>query len=258
MINHLVEVIISKVNLRRHKIKIPATEFDVWDLVSQLIYYSSDGRTITGVYCGNRKARVPDPTTLLENCSTRRTKRSSEAETFVRQYSPIHGRQERAPFTNIPNDRCSINRGNGSWRTSLRQEIGGASSWKDTMFQFMCEHPHVPMDAIVRSSPWLNSKFRFVRTSDSNFRDVVDVFNSYICNYSVEELAHFWGTRSYLYWDTRNSQGEGFQCMSLHDSIEWGTKLLYYQFENEDALVKDFLNNMYKLLKLKIRRTVSK
>jgi hypothetical protein len=112
----------------------------------------------------------------------------------------------------------------------------------------MCEHPHVPMDAIVRSEPWLNSQFRFVCTSDTALRDVVDVFNSYVCNYSVEELAMFWGTRKYLYWDTKKSVGEGFHRMSLLDSIDWGIALLHYQFDNEEALVYDFLNSMYKLL----------
>lgn len=84
-----------KINLRRNKIKIPKEEFDFWDFVRQLIYYSQDGRQLTGVYAGNRKIRVPDPIALLEDIPTRRAVRSPEAETRIRFYSPLHGRDER-------------------------------------------------------------------------------------------------------------------------------------------------------------------
>jgi hypothetical protein len=58
----------------------------------------------------------------------------------------------------------------------------------------------------------------------------------------------FWATRKYKYWDNKRSAAEGYKCMSIEDRVEWGVKLLNYQFDNEEALVSDFLNSMYKLI----------
>ena len=73
----------------------------------------------------------------------------------------------------------------------------------------------------MRSSAWLNSEFRFVRTSDVTFRDVCDVIYS--------ELEVFWDEQNYLFWETSEYKGLGQNTFSLDDSIEYANDFLLFQ-----------------------------
>jgi hypothetical protein len=76
-------------------------------------------------------------------------------------------------------------RNHGSGGSYLRQKVN--FSFNSEMEDFIISHLCVPVDSIVRSSTWLESPFRYIRSGDDRFRSVLDVINSRISSLSVKE-----------------------------------------------------------------------
>jgi hypothetical protein len=66
------------------------------------------------------------------------------------------------------------------------------------MYQFIRNNFQVPLDSIVCSQVWLNSKFATIHTGGSTFRDICDVIHSEILHYTIIDLERFWVNQKYL------------------------------------------------------------
>jgi hypothetical protein len=112
------------------------------------------------------------------------------------------------------------------------------------MFEFISQNIRVPLDSIVRSSDWLASEFRFVRTGDPIFRDVCDVLSSIISDYSVRNLKDFWTLRPNRYFDFSTTP----KYLELKESVCETNKFLLYQFDGQEECVKGFLIDLLNIL----------
>jgi len=64
----------------------------------------------------------------------------------------------------------------------------GLVSFESKMHKFIIDHLHVPLDSIVRSSQWLNSEFRFIRSGFREFQVVCDAITAEWVHYTLDDL----------------------------------------------------------------------
>jgi hypothetical protein len=108
----------------------------------------------------------------------------------------------------------------------------------------------VPLDAIVRSEVWLSSPFKFIRTSDPTFKDVMDVINCEFVYMSVKDLEEFWNEKdtNRHFWDSKESELLGLKPYNVKDSVELVDKFLHFQFNGDINLISEFLSNLCNVL----------
>jgi len=67
----------------------------------------------------------------------------------------------------------------------------GLVSFESKMHKLIIDHMHVPLDSIVRSSQWLNSEFRFIRSGSREFQVVCDAITAEWVHYTLDDLVMF-------------------------------------------------------------------
>jgi hypothetical protein len=97
------------------------------------------------------------------------------------------------------------------------------------------------VDGIVHSTQWLNSEFRFVRTSDPTFRDVADVLHSELVPMTLGQLKEFWENQNYLFWQSDEYNSLGHKVYDFETSVSYAEEFLIYQFNGSDVFALQLL-----------------
>jgi hypothetical protein len=105
----------------------------------------------------------------------------------------------------------------------------------------------VPLDSIVRTRRWLESPFKFVRTSEKTFQTVIDTLNSEWIGLDLPAINSRWNNTAYRFWEDPEWCSINGLRYSLNESAQIAEQLLIFQTGSSDG-VKDFIQTLYDVL----------
>jgi uncharacterized protein YacL (UPF0231 family) len=121
------------------------------------------------------------------------------------------------------------------------------NSFEGRLYNYIVKYFHVPTDSIVRSKPWLESSYRFVRSNNQTFQTVLDSINSEWVHMSLEDMLFFWQGKEYIFWLDESWIKVNGKRYDVETSVKYAEEMLMYQFGCMDG-VKQFLQDLLNIL----------
>lgn len=234
--------------IQQAKHRLRTEQFGIGDLISVLEYYSEKGKYIHSIILGNRGAPVSNLSKMLQDRRCEGAELVGEVQEGVCEHIGSRKRSLSAA-SNSGSDGSNLLQGNGKSRRSS----DNVRSQLDEMLGFFYKYTVVPLECIVKSRWWLNSKYKFISLGDKEFIKCRNVFNANICKMTLQDLKQFWLSKSVYYWDTDYYKTSVKQYMPLQESVQFTKQFLLHQFYEEEFVI-EFLTFMSKLLNRELNK----
>jgi hypothetical protein len=137
------------------------TDFGIDDIFTLILYFCQEQREPAYLFINDRRTSIPTDAALLQNAGHRGSTRKGAVGESLRRYNlPLWSTERCASATS-----CDVQ---GTCERNAKRKwicVGEKSlSYEEKMYNFIMKYDHVPIDSILRSGPWLNSRFRFIRS----------------------------------------------------------------------------------------------
>jgi hypothetical protein len=223
---------------------VSTADFDKWDLTRVLLYPCTGRRQPTHLFIDDRRAAIPTQAALLQNSRLRGYTGTRPMEESLRGHNDAFSCDESSASTSGAAVRdCGIRGPRSRWIGLGKESV----SYESRMYIFILHNYVVPIGSIVRTRRWLESTFRFVRTSEKTFQTVIDTVNAEWIRLTLPLIHSKWLYMPYRFWEDPEWCEINGMRYSLDESVSLAERVLIYQFGSEDG-VKDFLQCMYDVL----------
>lgn len=224
--------------------RVVTASFTKWDIARIIIYLCTGKRQPTHLFLDDRRTAIPTKTSLLSNPGLAGSTGEGPMEEIIRGHDAVF-------FGDEPGTSCSgaIVRDSGVGGARRRWVNVGKESltYEAKMYAFMQNNYVVPLDSIVRTRRWLESSFKFVRSSERTFQTVIDTINAEWIPKDLEGIDSFWRSKEYVFWEDPEWCNINGARYDLQSSIDIAKQLLIFQYGSEEGIT-GFLQDVYDVL----------
>lgn len=117
----------------------------------------------------------------------------------------------------------------------------------------MLKYPISPITQICDTKEWLlDDDLKLVRADSKVFKDVIDMFSKRLCIYNLKDYVVFYNDKEcYPYFSC------GYTPFNIHyydlvTSLDVIEKLLYFQFDEDELQVVNFLRTLYDVIERRV------
>uniref|UniRef100_A0A8D9B8A1 Non-capsid protein NS-1 n=1 Tax=Cacopsylla melanoneura TaxID=428564 RepID=A0A8D9B8A1_9HEMI len=230
---------------RRKRSTIRGVELSVDHIYNLLVYLQSGGRTIHHVQvgCASSRGRISREVRDLRdrrNQETRKTTmvESSEIEDLVREFVVCQGNESGRPTQR--GHRRTNGRGNAT-------DPQGAKG--DAFLAFVRNHPCSPMLNIFHTRHWTTGPFKYQHKGDPLLKTIMHNRAIELMDMSMKDLYEFYCNLEPTKLIFNAPLGNiGDYYYSVDESIMHMEALLLFQFNNNEDLIRIFLEDLYNII----------
>lgn len=138
-------------------------------------------------------------------------------------------------------------------RKSEKRAAGDCAkkSKEESIYNYLLENPVSPLANVVHTPKWLaDPALRFVRLDDKHLQRALQVLNDQLVTWTTLDFIEWYRNTNPLI-DAPNGDVAGYY-MTPQQSMDAAEELLHFQFEDDTDQVRDFVNDLYKLVEKRV------